>query len=219
MSQERSVASGQARPRWDVVVRLTHWGIVIAVVANALATEEGSAAHIWIGYGLAALLALRLVWGLIGPSEARFTAFPPNPRAALDHIRNLARGDHRVHGSHNPLGALNVYAIWLCLAVIIGSGIAMAGSPPMSAESRMERSHADSRHVQEEPAEDDIGGSIRSETATGSAVEEEGEAVEEVHGMAVYLLYLLIALHLGGILFETRRSGPGLVARMLPGRR
>lgn len=62
--------------RWDPIVKLTHWGIVAAVIGNALVTEEGSGWHIWIGYGLAALLALRLLWGLVGPREARFGSFP-----------------------------------------------------------------------------------------------------------------------------------------------
>ncbi len=31
--------------------------------------------------------------------------------------------------SHNPLGALMVYALWATLIVIIASGVAMAGSP------------------------------------------------------------------------------------------
>ena len=72
--------------RWDPIVKLTHWGVVTAVIANAIFTEEGSGWHIWVGYGLAALLGLRLLWGLIGPSEARFSAFPPSPNRALAHI-------------------------------------------------------------------------------------------------------------------------------------
>ena len=42
--------------RWDPIVKLTHWGVVTAVIANAIFTEEGSGWHIWVGYGLAALL-------------------------------------------------------------------------------------------------------------------------------------------------------------------
>ena len=94
--------------RWDPVVRLTHWSIVLAVLANAVFTEEGSAAHIWVGYALAAILALRLLWGFVGPAEARFTAFPPSPGRALAHLRDIRAGRITRHGSHNPLGALMV---------------------------------------------------------------------------------------------------------------
>ena len=48
----------KAPRRWDPIVKLTHWGIVAAIIGNALVTEEGSGWHIWVGYGLAALLGL-----------------------------------------------------------------------------------------------------------------------------------------------------------------
>ena len=40
--------------------------------------------------------------------------------------------------------------------------------------------------------------------------------MEEVHEIAVNLLYVLIALHLAGVAFETRRSGREVVSAMLP---
>ena len=63
--------------------------IALAVLANALLTEEGSGPHIWVGYALAGLLGLRLFWGVVGPAEARFTAFWPSPRKALAHLRDI----------------------------------------------------------------------------------------------------------------------------------
>ena len=78
-----------ARRRWDPIVRITHWSIALAVLANALVTEEGSGPHIWVGYALAGLLGLRLFWGVVGPAEARFTAFWPSPRKALAHLRDI----------------------------------------------------------------------------------------------------------------------------------
>jgi len=62
---------------WDIVVRVTHWVIAGVVIANALMTEGGSTLHValgWIGMGC---LALRLIWGVAGAPEARFSAFPP----------------------------------------------------------------------------------------------------------------------------------------------
>ena len=116
--------------RWDPVVKLTHWTIVAAILANALITEEGSDAHVWVGYAVAATLILRLIWGVIGPAEARFSAFPPSPGRALAHIREIATGKRSEHASHNPLGALVVYAIWSTLAVIIVTGVLMVSARP-----------------------------------------------------------------------------------------
>jgi cytochrome b len=38
-----------------------------------------------------------------------------------------------------------------------------------------------------------------------------------LHEVTVNLLYVLIALHLMGVVFESRRSGPRIVRAMLPG--
>lgn len=198
--------------RWDPLVRITHWGIVVAIIVNALVVEEGSGVHIWIGYGLAALLALRLLWGLIGPPEARFSAFPPSPLRAFAHVREIASGTRTTHASHNPLGALMVYAIWSCLAVIIATGIAMA--PPSAAPwTNLERNeHVESGVQASTPvaAEREESGEI------GASGEREEGALTEGHEVAVNLLYLLIALHLAGVIFETRRSGRQVVTAMLP---
>jgi cytochrome b len=211
----------KAPRRWDPIVKLTHWGIVAAIIGNALVTEEGSGWHIWVGYGLAGLLGLRLLWGLIGPAQARFSAFPPSPGRAIAHIGEIKNGGSTQHHSHNPLGALMVYAIWAILLVVIGSGIAMSGPPPADpsavsgeagegGEEKEGEEHASLGNLliapayAEEGGEEEIGG-------------EGKELFEEIHEIAVNLLYLLIALHLAGVVFETRRSGREVVGAMIPG--
>lgn len=202
------------RPRrWDAVVRVTHWSIVAAVLANAVFTEEGSSTHVWVGYALAAILALRLLWGLIGPAEARFSAFPPSPRAAIAHVREIVAGKKSLHASHNPLGALMVYAIWSCLLVIIATGIAMAGLPGTPKETPSPAAPVAETQSANVEAREDEG---REE---GEGEEGEEGPFGEIHEIAANLLYVLIALHLAGVVFETRRSGRQVVTAMLPGRR
>lgn len=197
------------RPRrWDPLVKLTHWSVVAAIVANALFTGEGSYSHMLVGYGLAALLALRLLWGLVGPAEARFTAFPPSPRRAIAHIREIANGERKPHPSHNPLGALMVYAIWATLLVIIASGAIMAGPNLASPIAMAEATPSTQAWAYREEAEDE-------DEAGG---EHEEGALGEVHEAAATLLYGLILLHIGGVLFESRRQGRNLALAMLPGR-
>jgi cytochrome b len=203
------------RRRWDPIVKLTHWGIVVAVIANALFTRGGSGWHIWVGYGLAALLALRLLWGIIGPAEARFGSFPPSPSRAIRHISEIRRGEKVRHSSHNPLGALMVYAIWACLAVIVATGIAMSGPPPANPNIGGERAENEHALVSGETSDDEH---EESGWIAGREQDSEGEEViEEVHELAANLLYVLIALHLLGVMFETRRSGREVVLAMLPG--
>ncbi len=222
-----SIDAAPAPRRWDPIVKLTHWGIVAAVMANAMFTEEGSGWHVWVGYGLAALLVLRLIWGFIGPAEARFSAFPPSPGRALAHLGEIRRGEVVDHRSHNPLGALMVYAIWACLGVIIATGIAVSGPPP--ANPNMSGKHGDKRvqagalssteEIEEEAHERLEARGEEEEESEGREVHEgEEEApLTEAHEVAVNLLYLLIALHLAGVVFETRRSGPHIARAMIPG--
>jgi cytochrome b len=196
-----------ARRRWDPLVRITHWSIALAVLANAVFTEEGSGPHIWVGYGLGAILGLRLLWGLVGPAEARFAAFPPSPRKALAHLRDIGAGRVTPHASHNPLGALMVYAIWGCLLTIIATGVAMAGPPPWN-DRVPEAEHGETAVV------------VQTRDNEGEEHEEHEEHEEgplgEIHETAANLLYLLILLHLAGVVFETRRSGKQVLVAMAP---
>jgi cytochrome b len=216
--------------RWDPVVKLTHWAIALAVLANAVIMEEGSAGHVWVGYGLAAILALRLLWGLIGPAEARFSAFPPSPGRAAAHLREIAAGQPTAHRSHNPLGALMVYAIWGTLLVIIGSGVAMAGLPPtsgtghsveLSAGAALPKASAPEPEAEagEEAREGAAGEGGAGEGVAGEGGEREEGPLGEVHEAAVNLLYGLILLHIAGVLFESRRQKRNLALAMLPGGR
>ncbi|MFM9936885.1 MAG: cytochrome b/b6 domain-containing protein [Novosphingobium sp.] len=201
--------------RWDPVVMLTHWTVALAVLANAVIMEEGSAGHVWVGYALAAILALRLLWGLIGPAEARFTAFPPSPGRALAHMRDIAAGRHAQHRSHNPLGALMVYAIWGTLLVIIASGVAMAGLAPASGGERPRHGAS----ISAAPMAITPEAGEEAQNAAGEGEEGEHGLLGEVHEAAVNLLYGLILLHVGGVVFESRRQKRNLALAMLPGGR
>ncbi|MEQ1510877.1 MAG: cytochrome b/b6 domain-containing protein [Sphingopyxis sp.] len=214
--------------RWDPIVKLTHWGVVTIVIINTLLIGEGSIAHVWAGYCLAALLALRLLWGLVGPKSARFSSFPPSPVRAIAHIRDITAGRKEEHRSHNPLGALMVYAIWATLAGIIATGVAMAGPPTLPSARELQSlqsltrgegaeasEHEQAEHGGKGSGSDEAEGEGESEGESES--DESGEVAEELHELLVNLLYVLIALHLMGVIFETRRSGPQIVRAMIPG--
>jgi len=210
-SEEFAEKPVRSRRRWDPVVKITHWAIVTAIIANALFTEEGSGVHIWVGYSLAAILVFRLLWGLIGPPEARFSAFPPSPRRALAHLRDIRVGKKEIHHSHNPLGALMAYAIWSMLGVIIASGVAMARPPSTAFLDRAAPPGEVSRQLVVERGD-------RDHNDERNDTREEDGVWEEVHETAVNLLYVLIALHIAGVAFETRRNGREILLAMLPRR-
>lgn len=226
MTDDRSKRSGS----WDPLVRLTHWGIAAAVLANAAFTEEGGAWHVWIGTAMAGMLGLRLIWGVIGPREARFSAFPPSPSLAIAHIRDIRAGRREAHRSHNGLGALMAYAIWGTLSVVAVTGFSMSGFPPATPSATLGTASPQAGIVAEgaeaaprrtvggedgdEVGDDEDEGRMADHRA-GRPPSEAGEWVEELHEGAVTLLYGLIILHLLGVLMETVRTGFGVVGRMI----
>ena len=106
---------------WDILVRFTHWTVAAGIIANLLFTEDGSDLHVYVGYTVVGLVALRLLWGLIGTRYARFTNFFPTPTRLKRHLSVLSvRGVDEQHLGHNPLAAIMMLSLW---AVIIGLGI------------------------------------------------------------------------------------------------
>lgn len=202
-------AAGTPPALWDPVVRVTHWGIAASVLINAVLDEGGSVLHVTIGWIVVALLLLRMVWGGLGPAEARFSAFPPNPLAALRHLRQLAAGRVRHYPSHNPAGALMAYAFWATLAAVTLTGLVMTGgATPMQVAS-----------AQQVVASGDWSALIEQGEGGSDTDLAFGEGVEEVHEVAANLLLILAALHVVGVALESRAMRRNLVSAMLTGKR
>ena len=113
--------STQRIPLWDLPVRLFHWLLVIAIAAAVITANIGGNAMVWhgrIGLFIAGLIVFRLVWGLIGPTYARFSTFLPTPGSIGAYLRGQWRGI-----GHNPLGSLSVLGLLLMVAVQVGTGL------------------------------------------------------------------------------------------------
>ena len=211
MAPPRTTTKFRAQPPrlWDPVVRLTHWGIAAAVSVNAVVTEGGSLVHVSLGWVAMALLLLRLVWAVLGPKEARFSAFPPNLVAALRHLRLLVTGKAGHYPSHYPAGAMMVYAFWITLAAVTLSGlIVTGGDTPMQIA-------ADKAAV----ASGDWSVLIEQDSAVTTDKDETTfrHTIEEVHEVAANLLLLLAALHVAGVFVESRATRRNLLAPILLG--
>ncbi len=110
---------------WDPFVRLFHWSLVAGFTANALFVDEDSDLHEWIGYAVVALVAARILWGLVGPRTARFAAFLPTPQAVMAQITDIATRRRRAHLGHTPLGALMIVNLLVTMLAIGATGYMM----------------------------------------------------------------------------------------------
>ncbi len=112
---------------YDLPTRLFHWlfaGSFIGAYLIASTVSEESASfplHMLLGLGLCFLVVLRLVWGLVGTRNARFSSFALKPRDLLDYFRSIATGKGgKVWGGHNPASS---WAAIIMLALAAGLGI------------------------------------------------------------------------------------------------
>lgn len=108
---------------WDPLVRVFHWSLA-ASVAVAWVTGDGGPklVHHWAGYVAAALIVVRLLWGLVGPRHARFTAFVRHPWAILAYLRDIVRGRERRFVGHNPAGGAMIVALLLAVVIQVTTG-------------------------------------------------------------------------------------------------
>ncbi len=106
---------------WDAPTRLFHWALVALLGFSWWSAENHEMEwHRWSGLTVLALVAFRLVWGLIGSSTARFSQFLKGPRAVVGHLRSK---DNSPGIGHNPLGGWSVVALLLALAAQVTAGL------------------------------------------------------------------------------------------------
>jgi cytochrome b len=106
---------------WDLPVRILHWLLVIGIgVCWWTGLYNELEYHLWSGYAILWILLMRLYWGLVGSSTARFVNFVRGPKAILDYASTLHRRDTPHTHGHNALGALSiVLMLGLVLAVVV----------------------------------------------------------------------------------------------------
>jgi cytochrome b len=117
------VSTGPRIKVWDLPTRLFHWTLALCVLGAIVTAQIGGNWidwHLRLGIATLALLAFRLVWGVVGPRYARFSALVLKPREIADHLSgsNPAR-----HAGHSPSGALAVIAMLIVLLVQATTGL------------------------------------------------------------------------------------------------
>ncbi len=106
---------------WDPFIRLFHWSVVTLFLANYWLIESGSL-HDWLGYTLAVLVAMRVIWGVVGSPYARFSNFFPTPKRVNFYLSDLISGRPSQFVGHNPLGSLMILTLLSLLIVLSISG-------------------------------------------------------------------------------------------------
>jgi cytochrome b len=112
---------------YDAPTRWFHWlfaALFLTAFMVATVAEDSSAfpLHMLAGLMLATLVVLRLVWGLVGTRNARFSSFALDPRALFVYIRGMFAGGGAKWAGHNPASS------WAALFMLaLASGLAITG--------------------------------------------------------------------------------------------
>jgi len=128
-SASRSETLADAPPRrdilvWDAPVRVFHALMVVSFAGAWLSaeSERWRLAHVTLGYTMAALVAFRVIWGLVGTRHARFSSFVRGPAAVGAHLRSMLRGRPNHHTGHNPAGTLAILALLGSATAVTATG-------------------------------------------------------------------------------------------------
>lgn len=103
-------------------MRLLHWLLVLSIAGAWFTSSRIGPLHEWLGYGAAAVVAARLLWGRCGNAYARFGQFVRPPRATLAYLRQIAGGSAQRYLGHNPAGGAMVLALLASVALVALSG-------------------------------------------------------------------------------------------------
>jgi len=222
---------------WDAPTRWFHWINAICVVAlvvggilmlNGRALEISRAGglklktiHTWIGYVFAISLILRLIWAFVGNRYARWRAILPGGRGYLAatgaYIKSFFSRHPQQYLGHNPLGRLSVTAMLLVLVVLAVSGIVLAGTdlfyPPLGHwfASWVAAPGVDPATI--------VPGSPNIEREALASMRAFRKPFIVTHVWSYYVLLVIGALHILGVVVTEIREGGTLVSATFTGRK
>ena len=176
---------------WDLPTRAFHWVLAACVLASIATAWTGGNAMVWhlrLGYAACTLLLFRLVWGFVGGHWSRFVSFVYAPTTVWRYLRGASRPDEHHDVGHSPLGALSVFAVLGLLVLQVATGLF---------------------------ANDEISntGPLSSLVSGATSL-----ALTKWHkGYGQWLIVVLIALHVGAILYHLTAKRRNLIGPMLTG--
>jgi len=107
---------------WDPFVRAFHWALAASFAIAWLSSEGLESVHEAAGYVAGALVALRSVWGFVGPRYARFAQFVRSPQMVINYLRAMRDGSEPRYVGHSPAGGAMIVVLIAAMAATALSG-------------------------------------------------------------------------------------------------
>lgn len=195
---------------WDIFVRVSHWALAAGFFVAYFTEDNLLLLHVWAGYLVGVLVVLRLLWGVVGPKHARFTDFVCEPRRAAGYLLDLFRFRAPRYLGHSPAGGAMAIVLWIGLLVVVWSGLEFyaieEGAGPLAAASGASNAAAPGAArlvlVSEEPSEGEGG---------------RKGLWEAVHEAGAEILFVLVLLHIAGVVLASLVHRENLLRSMVNG--
>jgi len=177
-------------------------GFVVAYVTEG--DKDVMQIHVWTGYGLLAIVLWRLVWGFVGPEDARFVNFVRGPLAIGSYLRSLVSGGGKRYLGHNPAGGAMVI---LLLASLLGTTLSGLGLYAVDkGKGPLAGWLADPEPVAAQAPAADAGSTRPAKSKAGKRRNDRNESnerledvLEEAHEFLANFSLLLVLLHIAGV--------------------
>ena len=114
---------------WDLWIRLFHWSLAFSVGFLLLSGETGTGFFDWhrlVGEFVLALIVFRILWGVVGSSNARLIRLVAPPSSVIHHLLLLLKRHTTPERGHNAAGGWAVIAMLLLISLQALTGIFIA---------------------------------------------------------------------------------------------
>lgn len=186
---------------WDPFVRIFHWTVVIGFFVAYFTEDDVLTLHVWAGYVVGALVAMRIVWGFVGPEHARFFDFIYSPLRVWTYLADLVRFRGNRFLGHSPAGGAMVIVLLIGLAATVYSGLELYAV----AENAGPLAKSEATVVKDAAA-----GSISNRRA-------ERRFWHETHEVIANLVLVLVILHIAGVVLASVVHRENLPRAMITG--
>ncbi len=176
---------------WDAPTRIFHWllviAIVIAFVTGFVLPQWWLDAHLSAGYTIIVLLVFRFIWAAFGSEYSRLGSFTYSASETLGHLRGVLLLSPRHYIGHNPAGAAMIFALAFLLCALVVTGLLIEG------------------------------GEEKMGPLAGLTTYAVGNVAKSLHPMLVWILCVMVAGHIAGVVIESVLTRENLVVSMISG--
>ena len=177
---------------WDIWIRLFHWSLALAVGFLLYTGLTGNLFFDWhktAGEFVLMLIVFRLVWGVVGSSNARLGQLIKSPVQAVKHLKQFAARDLPQERGHNAAGSWAVVAMLSIVGTQATTGLFIAD--------------------EDEFLEGAFYGNVSSDFS---------DLLYRIHHINADLIKIIVALHIGMVVLYLLYAKVNLLKPMITGK-